>query len=68
MVTTGESNLNVGSVKNDDASAFPFARLAGFHSKNGLYYLYHQLNGNVIAEDVFDPEGGWKTSNVVIGS
>ncbi|KAI4148403.1 MAG: hypothetical protein LQ340_005104 [Diploschistes diacapsis] len=64
LATTGETNLNVGAVKNNTASTFPFARLSGYLSGGGLYYLYHQLDGRTVAEDVFDPERGWSSGNV----
>ena len=64
FVTTGEKNLNVGSVKNNTASNFPFTRLSGYLSSGGFYYLYHQLDGGTIAEDVFDPVGSWTSSNI----
>ena len=63
LVSSGQMDINVGSVKND-TNSYPFTRLSSFLSRNGKLYLYHQLNSSTIAESVYDPEGTWSTNPV----
>ncbi|KAG8525650.1 uncharacterized protein KY384_000410 [Bacidia gigantensis] len=78
LVSTGQMDLNVGAVKNDDGASgggggggggYPFPRLSSFVSKGGKLYLYHQIDEGRIAESVFDPTGeggGWERSEVEV--
>ena len=44
-------------------SPFPYSRLAGTTVGNSTdVYLYHQINGSSIAEDVYNTEGGFFTT------
>ena len=39
---------------------FPYSRLAGTTVGNSSnIYLYHQINGTVIAEDMYNTDGGF---------
>lgn len=45
-------------------SPFPFTRLAGTIASNSSnIYLYHQINGSAIAEDVYNTDGGFFTTD-----
>lgn len=46
-------------------STFPFPRLAGTtgQTSSGNVYLYHQINGTTVAEDVYSTTEGFFTSD-----
>ena len=56
LASTGEMDINVGSVKND-SNTYPFTRLSSILSKGGKFYVYHQLDLGTIGESVYDPSG-----------
>ena len=64
LTSSGQMDINVGAVKSDDSSSWPFTRLSSFLSTGGLFYLYHQSDAQTIGEAVYDPEGSW-SSNVI---
>ena len=54
------------------ATSFPFSRLAGCYAASSsssppIFYIYHQLNATIIAEEVFDPSiGNWASNNITV--
>ncbi len=54
---------NIG-LSTEPKSDFPFSRLAGTTVGNSSnVYLYHQINQTAIAEDMYNTDGGFFTSN-----
>lgn len=50
-------------------SPFPFRRLAvtKLDSTEGIYYLYHQINGTIFAEDRYDiATDVWYSTNITL--
>jgi len=49
-------------------SPFPYARLAVITPSNGkVFYLYHQINASILAEDIYDPYiRSWTSNNISI--
>lgn len=65
VLSATESNVAVPV----PATSFPFSRLASSSSnEDGIFYLYHQLDGFTFAEEEFDQNiGGWIPSiNITI--
>jgi hypothetical protein len=59
-------NLNVGAVKSDSVSSFPFTRLATLVDKQQNYFVYHQMDGQTIAEDSGSIYQDWQTSKITV--
>ena len=57
-------------LNNPPTSPFPYARLATTTPDNGeAFYLYHQINESVFAEDVWDRSlGSWSSSAINIAT
>ena len=56
---------NIG-LSGEPETQFPFKRLAGTTgggSDSGKVYLYHQVNGTNVAEDVYNTDGGFFSSS-----
>ena len=61
---------DVSMFNNPPTSAFPYTRLAATTTDGSTaFYLYHQINESIIAEDVWDRAlGSWSSSTINIAT
>ena len=68
LVTVNFGPIGEGRLINEPLSSFPFGRMATTTPVGSrAFYLYHQLNGSILAEEVWDSGHlVWTSSNVSV--